>query len=368
MNAIKATLLLLLSITLNTVLADTPPPITFKHWIPYGNADFAPCATAGVALAIHSAGESYVGYELPNKISVMMLKNNVWVPAGQTDFSNPSDTNSFSLVMNSSNPKSKPYLSYLIGHNCSESTCQLVVKHFDGKNWKTVGSNTLPAFSSAAALTMGNHGTLYLLNELAGSPALYRIFKFNGHNWEKMGNDINSNISISPIYIKSAPNGDLFFACGHILRELINNTWKRVTYLPGNAKAWAIGPNGTVYDAGHKNMLPFVMALRKNSTTWKIVGQFSTAIPNEFYGASEFSLAISSKGTPYLSFVGFDVTLKRFAIFAMRLDQHSNQWISIANTNITPQSPQYSSLTLDSKDIPYLSFAANKTAVYTLSN
>lgn len=367
MKSIKTILLPILCCAISSAFASPSSPISFKYWVPYGNKHFASSASE-IAFTTHSAGNAYAAYTANNTLSVMMLKNNTWVPAGTTDFTNIDPFSQISLVMNTTNPKSNPYVSYVSGENCSFSACQVVVKHYNGKIWKTVGADTLPSLSTSAALTIDSHGTPYLLDEIPDSNTLYRVLKFNGQYWEKVGNDINSNNASTDISIKISPNGTPFISYGHIVRTLVNNNWQQVASLPGDTEAWAIDQEGTIYDAGNNNMLPYVMKLAKNSTQWQYAGQFSTALPNEFYGANEFSIAISSKDIPYLSFVGFDDTLKKFAAFAMKLDTHSNQWTSIANTNITPTAPQNLLLTLDSDNNPYLYDGGNKPTIYTLSH
>lgn len=361
------------------------PYPSFKHWIPYGNKNFARCLQCN-AFVINASGTAYAALltsdTTASTLSVMTLKNETWVPVG-TPFSINSAID-ISLAINPSDPKATPYIAYAPANSLS-----MVVDHLSGDKWQPVGASSLTAAGDGETLNVNNQGTPYLLyniyNQL-GDTTL-RALTFNGSAWTQVGSDIplDSSTTITaakglkiafdltgtPYITYKHPNGQ-YEKTLHVMK-LVGKTWtlEGGSSLPINHFSFAVSPKGTPYIL-YTGSSPHVEKLGKGSNQWENVGQFIPPQPYDYKYATNLSIAISSTGTPYVSFAGINKPASLMNTFVMKLNNEKTQWIPVGNTNIFQGNNVImpSSLTLDSNNNPYLFYSNNtyEATVETLSH
>ena len=233
-------------------------------WVSVGEATISNSYADGISLVIDGAGTPYIAFTdngLDGKAFVKKFDGAAWQEVGTTGFSvSYSDDITLALDQNNS-----PYVAYT-------SAGKAVVKKFDGSSWSNVGTT---GFSTGSAydtyLTIAADGTPYVVyrdfrKEAADSMGKMQIKKFNGTNWEEVG---QASFSDSWVYFASL---------------VIDNN--NIPYVAYRENVSGIGNPGKT------------KVKRYNSREWEDIG--TTGISTG--SANDVALAISETGLMYVAF------------------------------------------------------------------
>jgi hypothetical protein len=202
-----------------------------------------------------------------------------------------------------------------------------------GTTWETVGgSEVSPGAAYSTSLALSSSGVPYVAFEDGSNGHRVTVMRLNasGTGWETIGNVGFSRREVSSISLA------------------LSNA---VPYVAFQDKAF--GDKATV------------MRLNETGAEWETVGGIGGISPGE---VQYISLAMSSKGVPYIA---FRVEGSGFKAMVMRLNAAGTSWDTVGNAKFSPGEASNISLDLNTAGIPYVAFTdganENKASVMRLN-
>ena len=308
-------------------------------WITVGSTGFSAGTVSYVNLALATDGTAYIGYKdqgLQNKATVKRFDGNAWDDVGAAGLSAASADNiSFALAADNT-----PYIGYQDGSHSNKAT----VKKFDGAAWVNIGTEGFTiAGVDYCSITIGTDGNPYIGFADAANTNRVTVKKWNGSAWTDAGGPGFSGYTLSQPTVRDitmavAPDGSAYIAYQHyyaskfsdkaVVQKFDGTNWQPVgehgiESIPGSYSTVASGPDGTAYfaflDPGNGNR---ITVKKFNGNAWVNVGPpgFSDAVGTWPY------MAISPEGVPYIVYEQFpqSAIIKKY-------DSVSAAWVTITN-------------------------------------
>ena len=259
--------------------------------------------TFSTSIAINSNGIPYVAYIAPDEAytgfwaNVVRYDGNSWVNVGNAAFGNGSWTN---LTIDTNEIP-------LVAYRDADNGNQGIVKKLNGNSWDTVGSPGLP---SNPMVVTDYQNTPYVASRNTAT-----VKKFNGSDWITVGggNFTEAGIDYCSIAINSKGTPYVAFSDG-------DNTGK-------------------------------ISVMKYNGTSWVPVGNVGFT-PTATYNNT--SMAIDGSDTPYLAYVDYNSSTGSQKAIVMQFLSH--QWSVVGEAGFSSSNVQDISLAINSKGIPYVSY------------
>jgi hypothetical protein len=263
------------------------------------------------------------------------LTAQIWEPVGQS-FSGLSSY--FSLNFDSSNT---PYVA-------SKSSTGVLVSKFNGGVWENVGS-AISSHNNIYFVTLAFDGDFPYVAFVDNSPGVYkaRVKKFNGSNWEAVGEDPIS-IANATTYLHISINA------GQPYLAFARASIDKISVIKFNGTSWEnVGNSDFSQGYAHHpvlrflNNIPYVayadagnggkMTLKKlESDTWVTVGTGTVSDGNSRFTSFEFD-----GETPYIAYKDYTVSNK---IRVKKFD--GSNWITVGQAGFSEGEVNYTSLSI----------------------
>lgn len=246
------------------------------------------------SMAVNDSGVAYVVV----RSGVYKFNGTDWEQVGN------SDSLDYAISSLAFDSLQTPYLAYRF----TNPYTTFWVKKFDGVNWVPVGSGVADstAYSSTQIyLTFGTNDTPYVACN-------YKVYKFNGNSWFKVGSSLNFKITS----IGSTPQGNLLLAgfsyvSGSSFSKinlqtyaLNGSSWILTSTSPTTYKdeiKTVIAPSGNVFASISSIFGSPLKLMKYDGVSWNFIGDsLHATISNN--GVEWPQLALDSSETPYLCF------------------------------------------------------------------
>lgn len=317
-----------------------------EDWFFTGIPGFSPVPAEKTELAFDPTGKLYCMYvnDLQNQLALMEHKNGGWQQQSLPVSSNP-DVNALAVGGDT--------LPYILAKNK-----QMRVLRLREGNWEQIG-DTLPA-TDIAHLDMAMKGSTPYVAYMDIRDNNRGIVKWwTGTQWESLGGGSFSNmISVwNQLAVNDA--GEIFVLSGDgsgtdflsVVRKFDGNNWVKI----GNAVDSTLftqfehkigfGKNGMIYVALVPQFTETLQVYEYDGISWNLIG-------DDLAGGkvSDIDLKVNSQGQPIVSFrdenMGFRTSVMRY---------EATGWEYVGLRGFTnPGTSQ--ALALDRKDIPYVSY------------
>jgi len=277
-----------------------------EAWRPFGSQDDFNQATfkntdnivGSLPSDVDDLGRVYVAFSQNSTIVMRRFSNNYW-----EDFAVPINETS-STIMLDVTVSGTPFLAYV------DATGKLKVLKFNGSNWEMIGNTYVSdGNASAFSLQLDHNDNPYVSYRDATVSNKASVKKFNGLNWEIIGvlgfseNSVETtNLAIDSFNLPYVVYGD------SVLNKL---TLKKF-----------------------------------NGINWELIGNEGFSINN---GTPD--LALDGNNVPYVVYsAGFygGITIQKF---------DGNSWIYLSNGVLSSSYAVYQSIAIDSNNIPYITFS-----------
>jgi hypothetical protein len=345
-------------------------------WKVVGNADFSAGSATLVTLALTANSIPYVAYAdgaNGSKVTVMKLDGSIWKYIGESGFSDGQATGSnISLGVDSSGT---PYVAY-VDASFNSGYGGVAVKKFNGTAWVNVGQNNMVSAGVAAypSLAISSSDVPYLAYKNDQMGQIYaKAVKFNNNSgsWDDIGTD-GKVTAANADWISLALNSSdqPFIACldgngqaGVLVRTYDGNSWQdvgsKITSSNDSYINIALNSSGNprVGYLNNTNAYP-TAAYNDNSgpaSQWSFYGQSSGFDNNT--ATSYISLALDTSGNPYLAFQDDPNGSLGRRKTASVITWSNSTWSYVGESQITSGEAKYTSLKLNSSNVPYLAFS-----------
>ena len=289
-----------------------------------------------------------------------------WINVGAPAFSEGS-ADYTSMAMDSTGV---PYVAY----KDNSQGGKLSVKKFNGTNWITVGSLGVSDGSiryTSIKIDSNNLPYVAFDDELASEHLT--VVKFDGSSWQFLGSPGFSNGSAGIVSLAIDHTDTPYVAYEDFGYHNSFNGRSREVIVKFNGASWEeVGPTGGIspgevndsslaFDSLNNPYVAYtdwdptgtdtvggynVNVLKFNGVTWDHIGA-----PDFSVGASFSSLKLDSNDVPYVGFTGYSVGAN---IEVMKFNGTS--WVDVGTPGFSDGLSLYTTLALDSNNVPYITF------------
>ena len=278
-------------------------------WVIIGTEGFTAASAEYCSMAISTDGNPYFGYADPayqNRATVKKWNGSTWTDAGSPGFSPLSLTFVRDITMAVA-PDGSAYIASQAFFTTKFSDKAMLQK-FDGTNWQPVGEHGIKSSpGSYSTITSGPDGTHYFAFNDPDNGDKISVKKINGNAWVNVGSPgFSDEVGYWPYMAISPENVPYIvyenFPQGAIIKKYdsTSSTWVTVNnglnapYPAGRCKL-AFAPDSSLYF-----MSSNVTIVRKLvGSSWVEVGQVNPPTGVNHYG----SISFAPDGTPYIGFV-----------------------------------------------------------------
>jgi uncharacterized repeat protein (TIGR01451 family) len=295
---------------------------TVSWWQPVGSEDFVTVRTDGWLLAHHvlvapdDAGIPYMLYRLPDTSKKAVMQryiNGAWEMVGPATGFSSGSVEFFDLALDSGNV---PYVAYQLQGTSYKAT---VMRYNAGANaWENVGNAGFSAaYTQYISLALDSNDVPYVAYLDYGNSYKATVMRYNAgtNTWETVGN--------------------AGFSAGM-----------------ANFTSLALDSNDVPYvaykDGGTSNKAT-VMRYNTGTNTWEPVGSAGFSA-----GQADFtSLALDSNDVPYVAYKDGGTSNEATV---MRYNTGTNTWETVGSAGFSAGQADFTSLALDSNDVPYVAY------------
>jgi hypothetical protein len=168
------------------------------------SGSFSTNEATSFAMVIDSSGNPYVAYfDFNASPGVRHWNGTTWVDVGSSSFA-PSAKSSVSLALDSSG---NPYAAYMAVSSSINSVGQVVVQHWNGSIWTTLGSSGVSGNGAAyPSIVVDTSNTPYVAYADASNGYKATVMSWNGSAWNPLGSagfseaPVSTSNSLTPSY------------------------------------------------------------------------------------------------------------------------------------------------------------------------
>lgn len=337
--------------------------LSAQTWVPVGQ-EFS-SLNGYFSLNFDNSNTPYVSTKSSSGVLVSMFNGSSWQNVGSAISSN-NNVNFISMTFDGD----VPYVAYV---DNSPGVYKARVKRFNGLNWEAVGEDPISIVNTTTYLHISiNAGQPYLAFARLSNDKI-SVVKYNGTSWENVGNtDFSQGYAHHPVlkflndvpYVAYADAGN---GGKMTLKKLESGSWVNVgtgTVSDGNSRFTSFEFDGTSPVIAYKDYtVSNKISVKKfDGSNWVNIGQ-----PGFSAGEANYTSLSITNGK---AFVAYSDHANSDKVAVMEFNDTNNNWNYITSTGFLDISTGYENIKINSNSlyVSYTSSGFSNGYVFKLEN